>query len=192
MFAYLQGRFNHLICYLWDFWWLFYNKPQQVSQLAYIFPVLFFFNCFSCLNRSPCSHSIPVPRWHLLPSSSSAVCTSGKTRISVGSFSARAVWAIFSLHTLFHQATPQRAKCILYFKATSCASGLIRERSANLHAAIFHLLLLYFQTLLTIINPALWLRRHKSAKSVCTHINLCRPSPSSLHCATVTSTIRLS
>lgn len=98
-------------------------------------------------------------------------------RISVGSFPARAVWAIFSLQMLFHQATPQRAKCILHFKATSCGSGLIRERSANLHAAIFHLLLLYFQTLLTIINPALWLRCHKSVKSVCTRINLCSPPP---------------
>lgn len=90
-----------------------------------------------------------------------------------------------------HYSTPQWAKCILHFKAASCGSGLIQECSANLHAAIFHCFILHFQTLLTKINPALWLHRHNAVESVWNRINVCRP-PLSLHCDTVTSTIRLS
>lgn len=148
------------------------TSEHEILQFSPFSSFVHGFTLNRCLCPSPRSHSIPVPLWHLLPSSLSAVCTSGEGGLQKAPSQHELSEPYFPFR---HYSTPQRAKCILHFKAARCGSGLIQECSANLHAAIFHRFILHFQTLLTKINAALWLHRHNSAEIVWNRISLCRP-----------------
>lgn len=116
---------------------------------------------------SPCSHWIPVPLWHLLPSSFR------ERRTSVGSFSARTLSKIFPSDII---QRPRERNVFYISKLQVVVLLWFRQRSANLHAVIFNRFVLHSQTFLTKVNPAVW----PQLTSVGTRINLGCPPPSPL------------